>query len=85
MFFPLTAHIGDNFISPGGFGMLAGSYTDPSSKQVSAGLAEKIYGPAGKGAALTEPELFEEAHWTVAHPGMIEYESQEHVGNCGDQ
>jgi hypothetical protein len=84
MFFPLSAHIGGNFVSPGGFGMLAGSYTDPSSKQVSAGLAEKIYGPAGRGAALTEPELFEEAHWTVSHPEMIEYESQEHVGNCGD-
>lgn len=85
VFFPLDGHEPGSFNTPGAFAMLAGRYTNPASEHVSPGLAEKIYGPAGKGAALTQPELYEEAHWTVTHPGIIEEESQEHVGNCGEQ
>lgn len=85
VFYPLSGHQGDNFITPGGYAMLAGSYTDPSSLHVGQELDEKIFDRPGTGAGLTQPELFEEADWTIAHPGMIEYESQEHVGNCSAQ
>ncbi len=85
VFYPLSGHQGSNFITPGGYAMLAGSYTDPASMHVGPKLDEEIFGPAEHGAALTQPELFEEADWTIAHPGMIEYESQEHVGNCSAQ
>jgi hypothetical protein len=70
-------------MASGAYGMLDGSFTKKSAKQVSSGLAEKIFGPPGQGAALTAPELFEDSHWTIAHPPMIETEEEEKVGNCG--
>jgi hypothetical protein len=83
VFFPLASLEGGKLTASGAYGMLDGSFTKKSSKQVSSGLAEQIFGPPGQGAALTAPELFEDSHWTIAHPGMIETEGQEKVGNCG--
>ncbi|MCW2979936.1 MAG: hypothetical protein JWO14_1663 [Solirubrobacterales bacterium] len=83
VFFPLVSFERGKLMASGAYGMLDGSFTKKSSKQVSSGLAEKIFGPPGQGAALTAPELFEDSHWTIAHPGMIETEEEEKVGNCG--
>lgn len=83
VFFPLTAFERGKLMASGAYGMLDGSFTTKSSKQVSSGLAEKIFGPPGQGAALTAPELFEDSHWTIARPPMIETEGEEQVGNCG--
>jgi hypothetical protein len=83
VFFPLAAFEGGKLMASGAYGMLDGSFTKKSSKQVSSSLAEKIFGAPGQGAALTAPELFEDSHWTIARPPMIETEGQEKVGNCG--
>ena len=81
--FPLAAFESGKPMASGAYGMLDGSFTKKTAKHVSSSLAEKIFGAPGQGAALTAPELFEDSHWTIAHPGMIETEGEEKVGNCG--
>lgn len=84
VFFPLVGFAGGQPVTGGAFGMLDGSFSNKSSTRVSPGLAEKIFGsPNRGGAALTQPELFEDAHWTTAHPHMIEEESPLKPGYCG--
>jgi hypothetical protein len=83
IFFPLADFEGGKLMASGAYAMLDGSFTKKSAKQVSSSLAEKIFGAPGQGAALTAPELFEDSHWTIAHPTMIETEGEEKVGNCG--
>ncbi len=84
VFYPLDGFEGGHPTTIGAFGMLDGSYSKKSATRVSPSLAEKIFGsPEQGGAGLTAPALFEDAHWTIASPHMIEEESPLKPGYCG--
>jgi hypothetical protein len=83
VFYPLVGFEGSQPVTSGAYGMLDGSYSKKSATRVSPALAEEIFGAPGKGAALTQPELFEDSSWTVARPHMIEEESPLKPGYCG--